>query len=88
MAHTGRDWQVPAPDLFERALEKLKDKCETAKNVLSKNAVKGGVAIGQLSMILARPVLRGSGVGERCPQIYFVRTVYTGHISREINHLS
>lgn len=28
---------VPAPLLFERALEKLKDKCETAKNVLESN---------------------------------------------------
>lgn len=29
--------QVPAPQLFERALEKLKDKCETAKKVLAKH---------------------------------------------------
>jgi len=38
--------QVPAPLLFERALEKLKDKCETAKTVLSKNATPDKPAKG------------------------------------------
>ncbi|CAE7352019.1 polr1c [Symbiodinium sp. CCMP2456] len=34
--------QVPAPDLFERALVKLKEKCQTAKDVIHQRRQETG----------------------------------------------